>query len=57
MEDVDNAGMAPMAGPCSAEPIGWGCTGALQGIGAAIAFFFVIIGWAIDKLSGRDLLG
>ncbi len=57
MEEVDNAGMAHRAGPCSPDPIGWDCTGALPGIGAAIASFFVIIGWAIDKLSGRDLLG
>ena len=28
-----------------------------QSIGAAIAFVVVIIGWAISKIFGRDLLG
>ncbi|MHB8772136.1 MAG: hypothetical protein ACYC7J_14170 [Syntrophales bacterium] len=57
MEDVDKAGMVHMAEAYSPDRIEWDWTGAAQGIGAAIAFVFVIIGWIIQKLSGRDLLG
>ena len=31
-------------------------SGIAQGIGAALAFVVVIVGWAIGKLFGRDLL-
>ena len=38
------------------ERLGPAYPGIAQSIGAAIAFVVVIIGWAVSKLSGRDLL-
>jgi hypothetical protein len=56
MEHIDTSGMFNIPGPHDANRIDLDYPEAVQGIGTAIAFVVVIIGWAINKMFGKEVL-
>jgi hypothetical protein len=57
MEHIDGSEMFNVSGPYDDSRIDLDFLGAAaQSIGAAVAFLVVIIGWAIHKIFGKDLL-
>ena len=56
MEHVDKSAMFNISGHYNDAQIHLDCPDSAQSIGAAIAFVVVIIGWAINKIFGRELL-
>jgi len=57
MEQIDKGEMFGMTVPYDDDRFDLAYPGKAQSIGAVIAFVVVIVGWAISKMFGRDLLG
>ena len=56
MEHIEKSEMFDMSVPYNDNRIDMDYPDAAQNIGAVFAFVVVIIGWAISKIFGRDLL-
>jgi hypothetical protein len=56
MEHIDKGEMFNISVPYNDNRLDLDYPEVAQSIGAAMAFFVVIIGWAINKIFGRDLL-
>ncbi len=58
MEHTGTSGIFTISGPCSDHGNGNepAYPGMIQGIGTAIAIVVVVIGWAINKMFGREVL-
>jgi hypothetical protein len=56
MEHTDTSGIFNISGPYNDNRIEMAYPGMIQSIGTAIAIVVVVIGWAINKLFGREVL-
>lgn len=56
MEHTGTSGIFTISGQCSDHGNEPAYPGMIQGIGTAIAIVVVVIGWAINKMFGREVL-